>query len=326
MIVRAKRCLDVWRKCLWITSALFVVLGMLAWVHNSFAATQAEEEMQVATQRAPQSSFFAPKADHAWQKHVGSFLSWGVSKAVRLLCWGAEKIYQGGVWVYHNIDDRSKVSVARTKAIDRVLDNWVKKGFDERLQAPSCAEFVTEEVMRQKVKQATQEVRWEEVCPRLGDDYINWNCARSALKEALGLTQAKRADALRKDVSTKKIVNGLLRRLTKKNRHIIRTIVNTMADANKDSWRLGRPHWPFSWCKMSSRKKTAKWLVKGLKRPTSWLGFKRKNDENQKALLKDFTDDLSGDRTLSWDEQTDIYRSWDINYCPRQLSCDQVVP
>lgn len=326
MIVHTRRCLKMWRKCLCITSALFVAFVMLFGISNGFAANHNEEDTQAVSQHASRLSFFAPKADHAWQKHVGSFLSWGVSKAVRLLCWGAEKVYQGGVWVYHNIDDRYKVSVARTKAIDRVLDNWVKKGFEERLQAPSCAEFVIEEVMRQKVKQATQEVRWEEVCTRLGDDYINWNCARSALKEALGLAQATRADALKKDVSTKKIVDGLLRRLTKNNGHIIRAIVNTMADANKDSWRFGRPHWPFSWCKMSSRKKTAKWLVKGLKRPTSWLGFKRQSDENQKNVLHTLTDRLSCDRTLHWDEQTDIYRSWDINYCPRQLSCDQVVP
>ncbi|MGB1230537.1 MAG: hypothetical protein ACPG7U_05185, partial [Holosporaceae bacterium] len=163
---------------------------MLFGISNGFAANHNEEDTQAVSQHASRLSFFEPKADHAWQKHVGSFLSWGASKAVRLLYWGAKKAYQGGVWVYHNIDDRHKVSVARKQAIDRVLDHWVKKGFDERLQSPLLPQFVIEEVMRQKVKQATQEVRWEEACPQLGDHYINWDCVRSSLKDDLGLVKA----------------------------------------------------------------------------------------------------------------------------------------
>ena len=260
-----------------------------------------------------------PVQEGVWKKRfttTKSWLSWGKDHTVSLLKSGGEKLYQAGVWACQEIGDRCKVRTARHKAIDKVLDHWVRYGLDEPLQDTTYSELVVAKVMRQKIAQPTQVSSPEEMLKLSNSHFESWECVQYAVKTSLGLVDEKKADSLKQAVPMKRMVKGLLERLNRDNQDKVQSLLKEMATPRKLAWRDDRPHWHFSWCKMSARKKASNYLVKGLKRQTSWFGLQKKCDAEKKNLIIDLTDRLSEALILDWDQKTEIYQSWGIEDCP----------
>lgn len=260
-----------------------------------------------------------PVQESVWKKHfatIGSWLSWGKDHTVSLSKSGGAKVYQAGVWACQEISDRYKVRTARHKAIDKVLDHWVRHGLDVTLQDTTYPELVVAKMMRQKIAQPTQVPSPEEMLKLSNTRFESWECVQHSVKTSLGLVDEKKADSLKQAVPMKRIVEGLLERLDRNNQDKVQSLLKEIATPRKLAWRDGRPHWHFSWCKMSARKKASNYLVKGLKRQTSWFGLQKKCDAEKKNLIIDLTDRLFEALILDWDQKTEIYQSWGIEDCP----------